>query len=171
VVPHGVLFRAGDEAHIRRRLLDANLIEAVIGLPDRLFAGTPVATALLVLRSVRNDEAVLFIDARQLQCNGRRSAKLDRAGAEQLLTLCQARRDVPGLVCRADPALIARHDGNLSVARYVHPEATDASPSLEAVRRERATLRSRLNALEQALDVDLRTLEQPYAAATERGAA
>lgn len=171
VVPHGVLFRAGDEALIRRRLLDANLIEAVIGLPDRLFAGTPVATALLVLRSVRNDEAVLFIDARQLQSSGRRSAKLDRAGAEQLLALCQARKDVPGLVCRADPALIARHDGNLSVARYVHPESTDASPSLDAVRRERATLRSRLNALEQALDVDLRTLEQPYAAAAERGAA
>ncbi len=163
VVPHGVLFRRGEEALIRRRLLDANLIECVIGLPDRLFAGTPVATALLVLRSVRNDDAVLFIDARQLQPKGKRTVKLDRAAAERLLTLCQQRQSVPGLACRAETALLAHHEGNLSVARYVHPDAPSCSPSLETVRGQRAQLRSQLDGLERVLEANLLTLTSPRA--------
>lgn len=160
VVPHGVLFRDGEEAVIRRSLLESNLIEAVIGLPDRLFAGTPVATALLVLRAVRSQESVLFVDARQLQPVTKRGPRLHQATAEQLLALCQQREEVPGVACLATPQMLARHDGNLSVARYVQPDDDAQVPTLEALRSQRARLRSRLGALEQALDGDLAELEE-----------
>lgn len=164
VVPHGVLFRAGEEAHIRQQLLDANLIETVVGLPDRLFAGMPVATALLVLRSVRADDAVLFVDARHLQPSARRGPKLDRAGAERLLEICQQRRDVPGLARRADAAHVAALQGSLSIARYVSLETLAPMPTLGTLRGQRSGLRSQLHTLEHALDLDLLGLEQESAA-------
>lgn len=165
VVPHGVLFRTGEEAHIRQQLLDANLIEAVVGLPDRLFAGMPVATALLVLRSVRADDAVLFVDARQLQPRARRGPKLDRAGAERLLQICQQRGDVPGLACRADAARVAAQQGNLSIARYIGADTLAPAPSLGTLRGQRSGLRAQLHTLEQALDTDLLGLEPERVAA------
>lgn len=163
VVPHGVLFRDGEEALIRRSLLEANLIEAVIGLPDRLFAGTPVATALLVLRAVRAEETVLFVDARQPAPIPKRGPRMDAAAAAQLLALCQRREDVPGVSCLATPQMLARHDGNLSIARYVLPDEVGQAPTLAALRGQRTRLRSRLRALEQALDGDLAALETPSA--------
>ncbi|MFF0243115.1 N-6 DNA methylase [Rhodococcus pyridinivorans] len=68
VLPHGVLFRGGQEAAIRQRVLDEDLLEAVIGLPENLFYGTAIPTAILVFRSVSTKEqerqkGVLFIDA------------------------------------------------------------------------------------------------------------
>ncbi|MCT7293881.1 type I restriction-modification system subunit M [Rhodococcus sp. PAE-6] len=68
VLPHGVLFRGGQEAAIRQRVLDEDLLEAVIGLPENLFYGTAIPTAILVFRSASTKEqerqkGVLFIDA------------------------------------------------------------------------------------------------------------
>lgn len=163
VVPHGVLFRAGEEARIRQRLLEANLVESVIGLPDRLFAGMPVATALLVLRSVRNDEAVLFVDARRLAPAHRRGPKLDLAAAERLLAVCRQRTDVPGLASRVGPEALAREDGNLSVARYVSADDTAQRPAVTALRGERSALKAHLGRLEQGLDAELRALERQVA--------
>ncbi len=68
VLPHGVLFRVGQEAAIRRRVLNDDLLEAVIGLPSNLFYNTTIPTCILVFRApgTKNPErqgGVLFIDA------------------------------------------------------------------------------------------------------------
>lgn len=68
VLPHGVLFRGGQEAAIRQRVLDDDLLEAVIGLPRNLFYNTPIPTCVLVFRaagtkSAEREKGVLFIDA------------------------------------------------------------------------------------------------------------
>ncbi|WP_030957842.1 type I restriction-modification system subunit M [Streptomyces sp. NRRL S-378] len=68
VLPHGVLFRGGQEAAIRQRVLDEDLLEAVIGLPANLFYSTAIPTAILVFRAPgtkapERKGQVLFIDA------------------------------------------------------------------------------------------------------------
>jgi type I restriction enzyme M protein len=68
VLPHGVLFRGGQEAAIRQRVLDDDLLEAVIGLPANLFYSTTIPTAILVFRAPgtkvpERQNGVLFIDA------------------------------------------------------------------------------------------------------------
>ncbi|MBK6017933.1 type I restriction-modification system subunit M [Streptomyces sp. MBT53] len=68
VLPHGVLFRSGQEAVIRQRVLDDDLLEAVIGLPKNLFYSTPIPTCILVFRAPgtkapERRAGVLFIDA------------------------------------------------------------------------------------------------------------
>ncbi|HBA8479510.1 TPA: N-6 DNA methylase, partial [Escherichia coli] len=63
LVSHGVLFRGGQEESIRKNLISEGLLDAVIGLPDRLLPGTAIPTAILIFRRNRNNSNVVFIDA------------------------------------------------------------------------------------------------------------
>ena len=69
VMPHGVLFRGGDEREIRKGFIDDDLLEAVIGLPPNLFYGTGIPACILVMRreggqaARRRKGKVLFINA------------------------------------------------------------------------------------------------------------
>ena len=63
IVPHGVLFRGSSEGKIRQKLIEENLLDAVIGLPEKLFYGTGIPAAILVFSKAKTDENVLFIDA------------------------------------------------------------------------------------------------------------
>ncbi|MBN8105793.1 N-6 DNA methylase, partial [Vibrio vulnificus] len=63
VLPHGVLFRGGEEGTIRERLIENNNIDAVIGLPSNIFFGTGIPTVILVIKQKREGNDVLIIDA------------------------------------------------------------------------------------------------------------
>lgn len=63
VLPHGVLFRGASEGKIRQKIIDMNLLDAVIGLPSNLFFGTGIPACILVFRQNRDRDDVLFIDA------------------------------------------------------------------------------------------------------------
>src|SRR5690606_18930840 len=64
VLPHGVLFRGGTEGDIRKRLIEKNHIDTIIGLPDKLFTNTGIPVIVMVLKKDRKlNDPVLFIDA------------------------------------------------------------------------------------------------------------
>lgn len=63
VLPHGVLFRGGEEGTIREQLVRKHNIETIIGLPANLFYGTGIPTIIMILRKVRERSDILFIDA------------------------------------------------------------------------------------------------------------
>ncbi|MGN6862276.1 N-6 DNA methylase, partial [Neisseria sp. P0021.S004] len=63
VLPHGVLFRGGEEEKIRKNLIEYNHIDAIIGLPANIFFGTGIPTIIIVLRQERQRNDVLMIDA------------------------------------------------------------------------------------------------------------
>ena len=63
VLPHGVLFRGGEEAKIREKLVERNNIEAIIGLPSNMFFGTGIPTIIMVLKKNRENGDILFVDA------------------------------------------------------------------------------------------------------------
>lgn len=63
VLPHGVLFRGGEEETIRKTLIERNHIDAIIGLPANIFFGTGIPTIIMVLKRTRADSDVLIIDA------------------------------------------------------------------------------------------------------------
>ena len=163
VVPHGVLFRDGEEARIRQAWLDANLVETVIGLPDRLFAGAAVATALLLLRRGRTGQDVLFIDARSLAAPGQRGPRLGMQAATTLHTLCAERASVPGMAHLADADEITANHGNLSVARYVRPAPARTSTDLATLRSRRAALEASFAAVQRELNAELEALEREFA--------
>ena len=160
VVPHGVLFRDGQEARIRQCWLDENLVDMVIGLPDRLFAGASVATALLVLRRARRDDAVLFVDARGLAPRGKRGPRLGARAARALHQLCNERRTLPGVTYLASSEEVADNGGSLSVARYVQPAARCHAADLATLRVQRAELSARFAAIQAELNAELDALER-----------
>ena len=63
VLPHGVLFRGGEEGAIRKNLIENNHIDVVIGLPANIFFGTGIPTIIMVLKQKRENTDVLIIDA------------------------------------------------------------------------------------------------------------
>lgn len=63
VLPHGVLFRGGEEERIRTNLIEKNNIDAIIGLPANIFFGTGIPTIIMVLKQQRDNNDVLIIDA------------------------------------------------------------------------------------------------------------
>ena len=162
VVPHGVLFRDGEEARIRLAWLDSNVVEAVIGLPDRLFAGSSVATALVVMRKVRRDDTVLFIDARPLATTGKRGSRLGSEAASTLLRLCTERRNVPGVAHLAHRDEVVANHGNLSIARYVQPTPLLPATDLATLRSRRAAVSAQFAAIHEALNAELDALEREF---------
>ena len=63
ILPHGVLFRGGEEEKIRRNLIEENHIDAIIGLPANIFFGTGIPTIIMILRQKRENTDVLIVDA------------------------------------------------------------------------------------------------------------
>ena len=63
VLPHGVLFRGGEEGEIRKNLIEQNHIDAIIGLPANIFFGTGIPTIIMVLKQKRSNTDVLIVDA------------------------------------------------------------------------------------------------------------
>jgi len=119
VLPHGVLFRGGEEGDIRRNLIENNHIDAIIGLPANIFFGTGIPTIIMVLRQKRENTDVLIVDA---------SKGFEKVGKNNRLRSSDIRRIVDAYIVRADlPKYsrkisreeIRRNDYNLNIPRYV----------------------------------------------------
>jgi type I restriction enzyme M protein len=122
VLPHGVLFRMGKEGEIRRKLLEMDLLDAVIGLGPNLFYGTGLAACILIFsRQTKRPGQVLMVDASSLYQSGRNQNSLEPEHAQQILAWVQAYEDVPGHARVASLEEIAANDWNLNIPRYVEP--------------------------------------------------
>lgn len=146
VLPHGVLFRMRAEGKIRRKLLEMDLLEAVIGLGPNLFYGTGLAAAILVFRQRKpglHEGKVLFIDASELYRSGRNQNTLELEHEQQILEWYQAFEEVEGHVHVAAREEIADNDWNLNIARYVEP----------VIEEEEITVAEAVEKLNQALQV------------------
>jgi len=158
VVPHGVLFRGAAEGKIRRKLIEENLLETVIGLPEKLFFGTGIPAAILVFRKRRTDQDVLFVDASRDYEEGTNQNRLGEAQVARIAAAVEARETVDKYAFRATRAEIEANDFNLNIPRYVDTYQEEAEIDLMAVRAERTRLRAELADLEDRMDGFLREL-------------
>ena len=158
VVPHGALFRGSSEGKIRRQLIEENLLDAVIGLPEKLFFGTGIPAAILVFRQDKADENVLFIDASRDFQAGKNQNALSDENIRKIVETCTARADVDKYAHLATPEEIAENDFNLNIPRYVDTFEEEEEVDLMAVRAERKQLKEKLASLEQEMDGYLKEL-------------
>ena len=134
VLPHGALFRMAAEGKIRRKILEKDLLEAVIGLGPNLFYGTGLAACILLFRA-RKAEArkrkVLIVDGSRLFKKGRNQNELLPEHAERLFELVKKYADSPGeaKVVSIDEILDSHH-GNLNISLYVEPPQTSVVPTV-----------------------------------------
>lgn len=139
VMPHGVLFRGGKELEIRRGLLQDNggLIEAIISLPPKLFYGTGIPAAILVLTRNKPDSLrgkVLFINADAEYAEGKNQNSLRPEDIEKIEQVYRSQRELPGYSRLVDIDEIEANDWNLNIRRYVDntppPEPEDVRAHL-----------------------------------------
>ncbi|MBN1934159.1 MAG: SAM-dependent DNA methyltransferase [Anaerolineae bacterium] len=134
VLPQGALFRGGVEGQIRQKLLEQDLIEAVIGLAPNLFYGTGLAACILVLRRrkpSRRAGQVLVVDASSLFRKARAQNFLDAEHAAAILSWVQAFQDVPERARVVGVEEIKEHDWTLNISRYVLPPVGQDIPPLD----------------------------------------
>ncbi|GAB4213360.1 MAG: type I restriction-modification system subunit M [Roseiflexaceae bacterium] len=148
IVPHGVLFRGGAEGRIRQQLIEENLLDAVIGLPENLFYGTGIPAAILIFRRDRSDDRVLFVDASAGYEQGTNQNRLRPQDRAAIVAAYRQRASLPRFAHLAARAEIAANDYNLNIPRYVDTFEQEAPVDLAAVNAEIAALRGQLGALE-----------------------
>lgn len=158
VVPHGVLFRGAAEGRIRQKLIEENLLDVVIGLPEKLFYGTGIPAAILVCRKNKADDKVLFIDASRDFEAGKNQNLLREADLQRIQATALARQSVDKYAYLASPTEIAENDFNLNIPRYVDTFEEEAEIDLMAVRKEREQLKAELASLEAQMAIYLKEL-------------
>jgi type I restriction enzyme M protein len=144
IVPHGVLFRGAAEGRIRQRMIEENLLEAVIGLPSNLFFGTGIPAAILLFNKGKSHGDVLFIDASREFKEAKNQNVLTDEHLEKIVSTYQAFETVEKYAYRATPQELADNDFNLNIPRYVDTFEEEAEIDLAAVKQEIASLESKL---------------------------
>jgi len=158
VVPHGVLFRGSSEGRIRTQLVRENLLDTVIGLPEKLFFGTGIPAAILVFRKKKADKKVLFIDASRDYVEGTNQNRLGEAHIGKILDAVRARETIDKYAYLASLEEIEANDFNLNIPRYVDTFEEEEEIDLMAVRREREALKAEMAELETKMDAYMREL-------------
>ncbi|MCK3844784.1 class I SAM-dependent DNA methyltransferase [Pseudomonas sp. W15Feb34] len=133
VLPQGTLFRKGAEGSIRQKLLEMDLVEAVIGLAPNLFYGTGLAASILVLRKrkpVEHQNKVLIVDASRLFKRGRAQNFLEPEHASEILAWYQNFTNVQNAARVVTVDEIKAEDWTLNISRYVLPPLQDDIPPL-----------------------------------------
>jgi type I restriction enzyme M protein len=158
VVPHGVLFRASSEGKIRQQLIEENLLDTVIGLPEKLFFGTGIPAAILLFKKQKTDDKVLFIDASREFKSGKNQNQLTPDNIKKIIETYKARETTDKYSYLASFDEISENDFNLNIPRYVDTFEEEAEIDLVAVRKERVALKSELNTLEAEMENYLKEL-------------
>jgi len=158
VVPHGVLFRGASEGRIRKQLIEENLLDAVIGLPEKLFYGTGIPAAILVFKKQKADGRVLFIDASREFKAGKNQNLLTGENIQKIVETYKARANVDKYAHLASLEEIRENDYNLNIPRYVDTFEEEEEIDIFSVRKERAVLKQELAKLELEMEGYLKEL-------------
>lgn len=148
VVPHGVLFRGSSEGKIREKLINENLLDAVIGLPEKLFYGTGIPAAILIFKKQKSDDSVLFIDASREFKSGKNQNNLTEENIAKIIETYRARESVDKYAYLATLQEVKDNDYNLNIPRYVDTFEEEAEIDLVAVHAEHEQLKTQLAELE-----------------------
>lgn len=143
IVPHGVLFRGAAEGRIRQKLLEENLIDAVIGLPAGMFSSTGIPVAILVIDRSREQggasakrKDVLFIDASRDYLENKKQVTLSDAQEKKITDTYVSRAAIEKYSHAATFDEIKENDFNLNIPRYVDTFEAEAVVDIAKVQQE-----------------------------------
>lgn len=119
VLPHGVLFRGGEEGEIRKNLIEKNKIDTIIGLPANIFYGTGIPTIIMVLKQKRMNNDILIIDASKGFMKDGKNNKLRASDIKRIVDVVTARESVCKFSRVVSRDEIRKNDYNLNIPRYV----------------------------------------------------
>ena len=170
ILPHGALFRGGAEKKIRKKLLQDNRIDAIIGLPPKLFYSTGIPVVILVLKKCKKDDDVLFINASALYEKGKRQNVLLPEHIDKIVDTYRSREkkvkeklETGQLFAsrRVGMEEIEENDFNLNITRYVNTTPPEPEVKLEDVYKELLEAEQAIKEAKARHNRYLRELGQP----------
>ncbi|MDE1309035.1 type I restriction-modification system subunit M [Vibrio aestuarianus subsp. cardii] len=132
VLPHGVLFRGGEEGEIRKQLIEQNHIDAIIGLPSNIFFGTGIPTVILVLKQKRQNTDVLVVDASKHFIKEGKNNKLQASDIKRIVDVVINRESIDKFSQVVSKETLRSNSYNLNIPRYVDSSAAAESWDLHA---------------------------------------
>ena len=136
IAPHGVLFRGGSEGKIRQKLIEENMLEAVIGLPANLFYGTGIPTSILIFNKGKKTRDVIFIDASREYQDGKNQNYLRPQDIEKIVKTFNTFKTIDKYSYRAKFDEIKEAEFNLNIPRYVDTFEEEEEIDIAAVQKE-----------------------------------
>ena len=167
VVPHGVLFRSGAEGVIRRKMVEDNLLEAVVGLPAQLFFGTGIPAAILIFNKARKhwdnarskrDKHLLFIDASRECEDSNKQNRLRPQDIDKIVSTYREFAEIEKYSHLATLEEIQEAEFNLNIPRYVDTFEEEEDVDIPAVQLEIDKLESQLASTQAELRKYLKEL-------------
>ena len=119
VLPHGVLFRGGEEGRIRKNLVENGHIQAIIGLPANIFFGTGIPTIIMVLRKQRENSDILIVDASKHFVKDGKNNKLQASDIKRIVDVVTSSASVEKFSRLVPIEEVRDNDYNLNIPRYV----------------------------------------------------
>jgi type I restriction enzyme M protein len=144
ILPHGVLFRGGVEERIRRKLLEDENIDAVIGLPANLFFSAGIPVCILVLKKCKKFDDVLFINASEHFEKVKRQNQLRPQDIEKIIDTYQFRKEEERYARRVPIAEINANDYNLNISRYISTAQPEVQIDLRATHAELVAIEEKI---------------------------
>jgi len=144
ILPHGALFRGGSEERIRKKLLQDENIDAVIGLPANLFYSTGISVCILVLKKCRNNDDILFINASEGFEKGKRQNILLDEHIDRIIETYKSRKEEKRYSRRVSLSEIEQNSYNLNITRYVSLDREEEDVDLEAVHKQLMEVEKRI---------------------------
>ncbi len=169
VVPHGVLFRGGGEGRIRRKMIEDNLLDAVIGLPGNLFPTTNIPVAIMIFDRAREKggvnqarKDVLFLDAsgKENYLPGKNQNTLSEAHIQRIVEAYRAREEVDMYAFVASFEEIKENDFNLNIPRYVDTFEEEEEIDIDVVQKEIDQLEAELAAVRDKMAEKLEEIQR-----------
>lgn len=129
VLPHGVLFRGGDEREIRKNLIEKNNIDTIIGLPANIFFGTGIPTIIMILKKQKENTDIQIIDASKGFVKEGKNNKLRACDIKKIVDAVINRCVIPKFARVVSRSEIRENDYNLNIPRYV--DSSDEQESFD----------------------------------------
>lgn len=133
VLPHGVLFRGSSEGEIRKRLLNKNYIDTIIGLPSNLFTNTGIPVVIVVLKKNRNvADPVLLIDASNSFVKVGKQNVLQEKDIAKIVDIYMSKQEIPGYSHLATRDEVIKNEYNMNIPRYVESVEKEVAQDVDA---------------------------------------
>lgn len=158
VLPHGVLFRGASEGRIREKLINENLLDAVIGLPANLFFGTGIPAIILLFKKNRTHKDILFIDASREFDKAKNQNNLADEYIAKILDTYHKREEIEKYSHVATLEEIQENDYNLNIPRYVDTFEEEDTVDIEATKISIANVEAELATIKTKMSEYLKEL-------------
>lgn len=159
---HGILFRSRSEKTIRKNLIEKNLIDAVIGLPENIFYNTAIPSVVLILKKNRKNNNILFIDASKEYKEERGRNRLSEDNINKIYQTYKGYKTIDKFSYIADKDEIKKYDYNLNISLYVDTFEKESKVNREEVNQKIEENEKEFLEVKEELDKNLEELKNIF---------